>query len=121
MSWIGRALNVVGKIGGIASKFAGAGGTIGKIAGGISKAANLISTVAPKAAPWITGAAAVGKILYKTGIADKLTGGKASKIVKGIQNFISPFKAAQSSYGSAVQQATGGGSYTSQAASMIKR
>ena len=57
MSWIGKALGVVGKIGGIASKFAGAGGVIGKIAGGISKAASLVTSA--KAAPWIAGAAAI--------------------------------------------------------------
>ena len=104
MSWFSRAVGTIGKIGGIASKFAGMGGTIGKIAGGVAKAAGMISTLAPKAAPWIAGATAVGKVLYKTGIADKLTGGYASRIVKGITNIFAPNKGQQVSNAGAIGQ-----------------
>lgn len=105
MSWFGRAIGTIGKIGGIASKFANTGGAIGKIAGGVSKAASMISTLAPKAAPWIAGATIIGKALYNTGIADKLTGGMASRVVKGITNIISPFKGNTVSNAGGVHQA----------------
>ena len=118
MSWIGKALGVVGKIGGIASKFAGAGGVIGKIAGGISKAASLVTSA--KAAPWIAGAAAIGTALYKSGIADKLTGGGATRFVKKVSNFFNPYK------GQTVDGASGaaqrvGQSYTGQVSQMVRR
>lgn len=116
MSWFSKAIGTIGKIGGIASKFANSGGIIGKIAGGVSKAAGLISTLAPKAAPWIAGATIIGKALYNTGIADKITGGLASRVVKGITNIVSPFKGNTVSNAGGVHQAasttnTGGFSF----------
>ena len=116
MSWISRAIGTIGKIGGIASKFVNAGGVIGKIAGGVSKAASMISTLAPKAAPWIAAGTVIGKALYNSGIADKITGGMASRVVKGITNIISPFKGNTVSNAGGIQQAgsatnTGGFSF----------
>ncbi len=105
MSWFSKAVGAIGKIGGIASKFTNSGGMIGKIAGGVSKAAGLISTLAPKAAPWIAGATVIGKALYNSGIADKMTGGMASRVVKGITNIISPFKGNTVSNAGGVHQA----------------
>ena len=116
MSWFSKAVGAIGKIGGIASKFMNSGGTIGKIAGGVSKAAGLISALAPKAAPWIAGATVIGKALYNSGIADKMTGGMASRVVKGITNIIKPFKGNAVANAGTVQQAgsatnTGGFSF----------
>ena len=64
-------------------------GVIGKIASGVSKAANLISTVVPKISPVVNAITTGAKLAYQTGIADKLTGGKATRLVKGVQNMIS--------------------------------
>ena len=103
ISGIGKVGGFAAKVGGIASKFANAGGTIGKIASGVTKAASTISALSglaggaiSKASPYIAGAALIGETLYKTGIADKLTGGKASRVVKTISNWINPNKGIQS-------------------------
>ena len=120
MSWISKAIGIAGKIGGIASKWAGAGGTIGKIAGGVAKAASAISTFVPKIAPIIGTAATIGSALYKSGIADKLTGGAATRIVKGITNAFAPFKGSTISNAPAIAQATTS-SNTTQFMERIKR
>lgn len=90
MSWLASALNVVNKVGGIAGKFAGNAGRIGKVASTVSRAANIASRVLPKAAPIINGAITAGKVLYKTGIADKLTKGGASRLVNGFNKAFGP-------------------------------
>ena len=110
MSWVGKLVSGIGKfssfaskVGGVAQKFMNTGGTIGKIASGVSKAASTIGAVSSlaggaiaKATPWIAAGTVAAKALYNTGIADKITGGKASRIVKTISNWISPNKGIQS-------------------------
>lgn len=83
MSWLGKALGVIGKVGGIAGKFRNVGGGIGNFANTVHKVANFASAVLPKAAPIINGAITAGKVLYKSGIADKITKGGASRFVAG--------------------------------------
>lgn len=86
----GRIMGWVGKIGNFASRFVGKSGIIGKIAGGVSKAANIITTFASKAVP-IIGKIGTGlQLAYKTGILDKITKGRATKLVKGFTNWFSP-------------------------------
>ena len=103
ISGIGKVGGFAAKVGGIAQKFMNNSGTIGKIASGVTKAASTIGALSnlaggaiSKASPYIAGAALIGQTLYKTGIADALTGGKASRVVKTITNFISPNKGIQS-------------------------
>ena len=103
ISGIGKVGGFAAKVGGIAQKFMHMGGTVGKIASGVTKAASTIGAISSlaggaisKASPYIAGAALVGQALYKSGIADALTGGKASRVVKTITNFINPNKGIQS-------------------------
>ena len=91
MTGIGKVAGFASKVGGIAQKFMHMGGTVGKIASGVTKAASTIGALSglasgaiSKASPYLAGAALVGKALYNTGIADALTGGKASRIVKTV-------------------------------------
>lgn len=86
MSWLGKALGIIGKVGGIASQFAGHSGWLGRGASTISKVANIATTFLPKAMPYVSGAIALGKIAYKSGLLDKITNGGASRLVNGIQN-----------------------------------
>lgn len=103
ISGIGKVAGFASKVGGVAQKFMNMGGTAGKIASGVTKAANTIGTLSSlasvaisKASPYIAGAALVGRALYKTGIADALTGGKVSRVVKTINNWINPNRGIQS-------------------------
>ena len=103
MTGIGKVAGFASKVGGIAQKFMHMGGTVGKIASGVTKAASTIGALSSlaggaisKASPYLAGAALVGKALYNTGIADALTGGKASRIVKTVRNWISPNRGIQS-------------------------
>ena len=68
------------------NKFVNNSGLVGKIAQGVSKAANLVSTIVPKAVPIVNKVMTVANLAYKSGLADKLTGGKATRFVKGVQN-----------------------------------
>ena len=85
MGFVSSLLGIANKVGGIANKFINNTGVIGKIASGVSKAANLVSTVIPKISPVINAITTGAKLAYQTGIADKLTGGKATRVVKGFQ------------------------------------
>ena len=86
MGFVSSLLGIANKVGGIANKFINNTGVIGKIASGVSKAANLVSTVVPKISPVVNAITTGAKLAYQTGIADKLTGGKATRLVKGVQN-----------------------------------
>ena len=103
ISGIGKVAGFASKVGGVAQKFMNAGGTIGKIASGVTKAASTIGALSSlaggaisKASPYIAAGSMIAQTLYKTGIADKLTGGKASRVVKTISNWINPNKGVQS-------------------------
>ena len=87
---MGFLLGIANKVGGVANKFAQNSGIVGKIASGVSKAANLVATVVPKAVPIVNKVMAVGKAAYESGLADKLTGGKVTRFVKGVSSLISP-------------------------------
>ena len=78
MGFVSSLLGIANKVGGIANKFVNNTGVIGKIASGVSKAANLVSTVVPKISPVVNAITTGAKLAYQTGIADKLTGGKAT-------------------------------------------
>ena len=86
MGFVSSLLGFANKVGGIANKFVNNSGLIGKIAQGVSKAANLVSTIVPKAMPIVNKVMTVANLAYKSGLADKLTGGKATRFVKGVQN-----------------------------------
>ena len=120
MSWLSKLTGIAGKVGGIASKFVNAGGVVGKIAGGVSKAAGLIGSYATKIAPVVGAVATIGSALYKSGIADAITKGGATRLVKGITNFFSPSKGTAISYSPQVGQATGG-SNTASFSDALKR
>lgn len=105
MGFLDKVLGIATKIGGIAGKYASKTGIIGKIAGGINKAAKLVTTILPKAVPIVNKVIGVGKMLYKSGVLDKLTGGKATRFVKGVRNLFSPQKGIKQDVASAVQQA----------------
>lgn len=105
MGFVSTLLGIANKVGGIANKFAQSGGTIGKIASGVGKAANLVATVVPKAVPIVNKVMAIGKAAYDTGIADKLTGGKVTRFVKGVANMVSPNRGVLQTTSQAVQQA----------------
>ena len=103
ISGIGKVAGFASKVGGIAQKFMNAGGTIGKIASGVTKAAGAVSAATSlaggaiaKASPYIAAGTLIAKTLYNTGIADKLTGGAASRVVKTVKNWIAPNKGIQS-------------------------
>lgn len=105
MGFVSSLLGFANKVGGIANKFINNGGTIGKIASGISKAANLVSTIVPKAMPIVNKVVGVAKLAYNSGLADKLTNGKATRFVKGVQNMFSPNKGVQQNNAAIVKQA----------------
>lgn len=105
MGFVSTLLGIANKVGGVANKFAQNSGIIGKIANGVSKAANLVATVVPKAVPIVNKVMAVGKAAYESGLADKLTGGKVTRFVKGVSNMISPNKGTLQTTSQAVQQA----------------
>ena len=105
MGFVSTLLGIANKVGGIANKFAQSGGTIGKIASGVGKAANLVATVVPKVVPIVNKVMAIGKAAYDTGIADKLTGGKVTRFVKGVANMVSPNRGVLQTTSQAVQQA----------------
>ena len=93
MGFVSSLLGIANKVGGVANKFVNNAGVIGKIAGGVSKAANLVSTIVPKISPVVNA------------LADKLTGGKATRLVKGVQNMFSPPRGVQQNNAAAVRQA----------------
>ena len=105
MGFVSSLLGIANKVGGIANKFINNTGVIGKIASGVSKAANLVSTVIPKISPVINAITTGAKIAYQTGIADKLTGGKATRVVKGFQNMFSSPRGVQQNNAAAIHQA----------------
>ena len=84
MGFVSSLLGFANKVGGIANKFVNNSGLIGKIAQGVSKAANLA---------------------YKSGLADKLTGGKATRFVKGVQNMFGGNKGVTQNNAAVVRQA----------------
>ena len=86
MGFVSSLLGFANKVGGIANKFVNNSGLVGKIAQGVSKAANLVSTIVPKAVPIVNKVMTVANLAYKSGLADKLTGGKATRFVKNVQN-----------------------------------
>ena len=91
MGFVSSLLGIANKVGGIANKFINNTG----VASGVSKAANLVSTVVPKISPVVNAITTGAKLAYQTGIADKLTGGKATRLVKGVQNMFSPPRGVQ--------------------------
>ena len=105
MGFVSSLLGIANKVGGIANKFVNNAGVIGKIAGGVSKAANLVSTIVPKISPVVNAITTGAKLAYQSGLADKLTGGKATRLVKGVQNMFSPPRGVQQNNAAAVRQA----------------
>lgn len=105
MGFVSTLLGIANKVGGVANKFAQNSGIVGKIASGVSKAANLVATVVPKAVPIVNKVMAVGKAAYESGLADKLTGGKVTRFVKGVSSLISPNRGTLQTTSRAVQQA----------------
>ena len=99
MGFVSSLLGIANKVGGIANKFVNNAGVIGKIAGGVSKAANLVST------PVVNAITTGAKLAYQSGLADRLTGGKATRFVKGVQNMFSPPRGVQQNNAAAVRQA----------------
>ena len=69
-------LSFLGKVGNVASRFAGRGGFIGSLASGVSRAANLITKYAPKVmniGKTIWGGLKTGLgIMQKTGLLNKI-------------------------------------------------
>ena len=105
MGFVSSLLGIANKVGGVANKFVNNAGVIGKIAGGVSKAANLVSTIVPKISPVVNAITTGAKLAYQSGLADKLTGGKATRLVKGVQNMFSPPRGVQQNNAAAVRQA----------------
>ena len=105
MGFVSSLLGIANKVGGVANKFVNNAGVIGKIAGGVSKAANLVSTIVPKISPVVNAITTGAKLAYQSGLADKLTGGKATRFVKGVQNMFSPARGVQQNNAAAVRQA----------------
>ena len=105
MGFVSSLLGLSQKVGGIANKFVNHAGIIGKIASGVNKAANLVSSVIPKVSPVINAITTGAKIAYQTGLADKLTNGKATRFVKGVQNMFAPKKGIQQNNAAVVHQA----------------
>ena len=95
MGFVSSLLGIANKVGGIANKFVNHAGIVGKIASGVNKAANLVSSVIPKVSPVINAITTGAKIAYQSGLADKLTNGKATRFVKGLQNMFAPKKGIQ--------------------------
>ena len=104
MGFVSSLLGFANKIGGAANKWAKYGGTIGRIASGVSKAANLVSSVVPKVMPVVNAVTTGAKLVYQTGLADKLTNGKATRFVKGVQNMFTPNKGIQQNSAAIVRQ-----------------
>ena len=128
MSWVSNLISGVGrfagfasKIGGVAQKFANAGGTIGKIASGVSKVANTISNYGgiaanaiTKASPYLAIGGALAATAYKTGLLDKITGNRASKVVNFVRDTFNPNRGinqSAASAGASIGQQTGTGIY----------
>ena len=87
MGFVSSLLGIANKVGGIANKFI------------------KVSTVVPKISPVVNAITTGAKLAYQTGIADKLTGGKATRLVKGVQNMISPPRGVQQNNAAAIHQA----------------
>lgn len=105
MGFVSSLLGIANKVGGIANKFASNSGIIGKIASGIGKAANLVSTIVPKAVPVLNNVIGVAKLAYKSGLMDKVTNGKATQFVKNVQNMFSKPKGVVQTGAQVIQQA----------------
>ena len=105
MGFVSSLLGFANKVGGIANKFVNNSGLIGKIAQGVSKAANLVTTLVPKAVPIVNKVMTVANLAYKSGLADKLTGGKATRFVKGVQNMFGRNKGVTQNNAAVVRQA----------------
>ena len=61
-----------------------------------------------------------GKLIYRSGLADKITGGKATKILKGFVNLFSPEKEQKQDLASVVRESMGT-TGTEQLAKMLKQ
>lgn len=105
MGFVSGLLGFANKVGGIANKWAKYGGTLGKIANGVSKAANIVQTVVPKVMPVVNAVTTGAKLAYQTGLADRVTGGKATRFVKGIQSVFAPKKGIQQNNAAVIRQA----------------
>ena len=76
MGFVSSLLGFANKVGGIANKFVNNSGLVGKIAQGVSKAANLVSTIVPKAVPIVNKVMTVANLAYKSGVQNMFGGNK---------------------------------------------
>ena len=97
MGFLNSIMGAASKIGKFASKYTNVGGKIGNFFSGVNKAANLVNTVANTATKFmpvvgkiVEGIKLGGNILNRTGIGDKITGGKFSRIYKGFGHLFNP-------------------------------
>ena len=58
----------------------------------------------PKVMPVVNAVTTGAKLVYQTGLADKLTNGKATRFVKGVQNMFTPNKGIQQNNAAIVRQ-----------------
>ena len=54
--------------------------------------------------PVVNAVTTGAKLVYQTGLADKLTNGKATRFVKGVQNMFTPNKGIQQNNAAIVRQ-----------------
>ena len=89
-------LSFMNGLGNFAGRFVGKSGLIGKIASGVKKAAQLVVKYVPKVMPIVKKVGSVVKTgintLHKTGLFDKIGGGKVSNFFKrvGVINASAP-------------------------------